>query len=285
MPVLSFNPIPHIYAVDGRPQPSVTGIMRACGLSGTYEFRDRIHAFRGSIVHDASSIIIAGGDPVLGPLKPPYDSYPDYVKVHAEIPGYLDAIRKAHSMIGFSGAIYECGMIDVLAGYGGRFDFLAWSSRKKNQIWDIKSGTYPVMTIVQMCAYEDLMRRGLPIDEDHPGLDWMKERVTSGEPFERCGLRLEKTGKFTAYYECPRGRSYQDPMWMAAWRSCLFLYKNVPEHLYMEADDLGRDHQKSRLSDLKWVSEAIKELRDPLYSTAKRAGENIWHLRETYNLL
>lgn len=279
----SFTANTHVYHDGQRQVPSVTGINRACGLSGSFEFRDKIHAFRGTCVHECSAIIIAGGEPILEPLKPPYSAYENYVKVYGEIPGYLAAMRTAKERIRFTGAIYECPMV-MPGSHAGTFDFRAWTT--EDQIWDIKSGTWPTLTVVQICAYEDLARRGVPIHEDHPGLPWLVELVRSGRPLKRCGLRLEKTGRFTAYYECPRGRSYDDPMWMNVWRSALYLYNTVPGHEYEEKDEYGRVFKKSMLSDLKWTAATIREqLTGATYDAAMRAGENIFNVRQAYKLL
>lgn len=284
MGVLSFNSDRHEYAVDGAPKPSVTGIMRACGLTSSFEFRDKIHAFRGSIVHAGSAIIIAGGSPQLAPLRPPHNGYEDYVRVHSEIPGYWDAMNAAKRSIGFTGAIYECALIDERRCYGGTFDFCAYTDR--GQLWDIKSGVYPPLTVIQVCGYEDLILRGKPINQNHPGLAWLQNFIRSGEVFQRCGLRLEKTGKFTAYYETTKGEPYSSPKWMAAWRSALCLYTTVPDHEFVYQDMNGKPHKGSRLSDLRWVAEIIRErLKGVQYELAMRAGENLWHVRSQYGLI
>lgn len=283
---LRFDSEQHVYLVDGRPVPSVTGVLRACGLTTQFEFRDKIHAFRGTCVHQGSAIVIAGGTPVLAPLQHPHDKRADYVQVHSEIPGYLEAMRSAKDAIGFQGAIYECPFVDIERGYAGTFDFGAYA--KGHQLWDIKSGTYPVMTIVQLCAYEDLIRRGQPVNPDHPGLPWLLDLVKSVAPMERCGLRLEKTGKFTAYYECPKGRSYQDAIWPAAWRSALFLFQVIPaaDREFAYQDSLGYVHKGSRLLDMKWVANWVKQnLTGHQYDVAMRAGSNLYNIREAYNLL
>lgn len=284
---LSFTPEKHTYAVDGHPLPSVTGILKACGLTGSFEFTDRIHAFRGTAVHEGAAHIISGFNehPTLEPLRPPHSTYSDYIRVHGEVPGYWEACRAAKAMIKFTGCIYEARFIDPVRRYAGTFDFGAYVGGT-DQLWDIKSGVYPIMTVVQICAYEDIARRGLPIDPEHAGLPWLLDLVKSGRPIERCGLRLEKTGRFTAYYECPKGRSYRDAMWMSAWRSALCLYTTVPDHHYVFTDDMGHHHKRSHLSDMKWVAQQIKQRLNGLdYDRCQRAGENIWNLRSQYNLL
>lgn len=285
--VLSFTPGTHTYEVDGKPVPSVTGILKAVGLSGSFEFSDPIHAFRGTAVHEGAAHIISGVNeyPALEPLRHPHSTYSDYIRVHGEVPGYWDACRAAKAMIKFTGCIYEARFIDPARGYAGTFDFGAYVGGK-DQLWDIKSGLMPIMTVVQICAYEDIARRGLPIDPDHAGLPWLLDLVKSGRPIERCGLRLEKTGRFTAYYECPKGRSYRDAMWMSAWRSALCLFTTVPDHEYIVVDETGKPRKRSHLSDMKWVAQRIKDRLVGLeYEKCQRAGENIWNIRSQYNLL
>lgn len=288
---LSFDAPSHTYLADGKKLPSTTGILRDCGLTGSYDFRDRIHAYRGTAVHEGAAIIIHGAQtPYLHDLPHPLDKDPKYVKVHSEIPSYWEAVARAKEAVGFEGTIYECRMIDAGRGYAGTFDFGAWSRARRKQLWDIKSGIFPILTVVQICAYEDIARYGQPIDPQHPGFSWLAELVRSGEPFERCGLRLEKTGRFTVFNECPKGRPYSDPMWMAAWRSCLFLHTNIPDHEREEEwiDDYGnaRKRSYSMLSDLNWVHDAIEEhLTGPVADMARRAGDNLWNLRESYRLI
>ncbi len=248
---LSFSAATHTYQAGDRVLPSVTGILRACGLTGSFEFRDRVHAFRGTVVHEGSAIIIAGGHPVLEPLPPSHAGQPEYVKVHGEIEGYWAA-------------------------------FIA----RQSQFWDIKSGTYPEMTIVQIAAYEDLARRGLPVNPDHTGLGWLREVLGREEGIERCGLRLEKTGRFTAFYETSKGEPYHLPKWMSAWRSCVALYTLIQDHQYTETTLDGTVLKKSRLSDMGWVAGQIKDsLKGPSYDAAMRAGSNIFNLRQQYGLL
>lgn len=285
---LSFTQEDHSYRCDGIRLPSVTQILRDCGLSGNYNFLDPIHAFRGLAVHEGAHLIISGVTqyPTLEPLQPPFDKMPDYVRVHGEIGGYWDAVRAAHAAIGFTGVIHECRLIDPRAGYAGTFDMGAISRSEKEQLWDFKSGTMPIMTVVQICAYEQLARFGEPIDPEHPGIEWLRNLVQAGQPFERCALRLEKTGRFTSYFECHKGRSYSDPMWMDVWKSALYLHVHVPRHAYVDSDQYGRPIKRSMLSNLKWVNEAIREnLREPELSRALRAGDNIFNVREAYGLL
>lgn len=282
---LSFNPRAHVYAVDGKSKPSVTGIMRACGLSGTYEFLDPIHAFRGTAVHAGSAILIAGGVPHINPLSPPWSKNPHYVQVHSDIPMYWEACRAAKAALKFNGCIYECSFIDPYKGYGGTLDFGAYVPATR-QLWDIKSGTYPEMTIVQICAYEELARRGHPVHTDHPGLDWLLQLVDSKEPIERCGLRLEKTGRWTAFSETSKSEHYSLQKWTHAWYSCLALYTTIPNHEYMATNQDGYPVKRSHLSDLRWVEGAAREyLTGKTLETALRAGENLWNLREKYRLL
>lgn len=284
---LSFTSETHTYAVDGKHVPSVTGILRACGLSGNFEFTDRIHAFRGTAVHEGSALIISGANeyPTLEPLRAPHSTYPDYLRVHGEVPGYWEACRAAKAAMKFTGCVYEARFIDPVRGYAGTFDFGAYVGGT-DQLWDIKSGVFPVMTPVQVCAYEDIARRGLPIDPEHPGLPWLQELVRSGRPIERCGLRLEKTGRFTAFYECSKGRPYSSPMWMSAWRSALCLHTTVPDHEYVTTDAEGKHHRRSRLSDVNWTVQQIKDRLTGLgYERAMKAGHNLYNLRSAYNLL
>lgn len=293
IPVLEFWPDGHAYVADGQKMPrSVTKVIRDVGLSGVYEFRNPIHGYRGTACHDAAAMIISGLHeyPTMEPLSASILRRPDaahYIQVHADMEGYFEAIRRAKAAIRFVGTIYECGFISVRDGLGGKLDFCAWShGSDMDQFWDLKSGTMPSMLPVQLCGYEYLSKFGLSIDPQHAGLDWLMDVVNGGRPFERCGLLIEKTGRFTAFYETKKGDPFSLPKWMTLWKSALLIHKMVPDHEYLTDDGNGGYHKVSRLSDTKWLAEQIKErLTGPVYDACMRAGENIFIVRQQYGLL
>lgn len=177
-------------------------------------------------------------------------------------------------------------MISERNKYGGTFDFMAWLKwHTKDGLADIKSGTYPKMTIIQICAYEDLARYGKPVDPSHTGLPWMLELVGKRASLDRFGLQLDKSGRFTTHFETTKGEPYSLGKWTAAWRSGLHLHRVLP-HEYVFENDYGHPQRGSRLSDMNWVLEAIKgNLKDKDYDLAMRCGENVFNVRQQYGLI
>lgn len=285
---LTFDAGAHKYLIDGQAVPSVTQILRDCGLSGKYRFAGKLHAYRGSMVHEMCALLDAGARlrDIRITLEPPWDKDPEYVKVAGEIPGYCEAFLKAKSLLNFQGTCYECPFICLSERWAGMWDFFAYIIKGTEEpVADIKSGAYPVMTIVQICAYEDLARRGQPVNPKHPGLEWVRNLIARRQFLDRMGLQLDKGGEFRSHFETSKGEHYSLPKWMTAWRSALYLHRFVPGHQYVENDDQGRPIRQSWLSDVNWTAEAIKQLSGKVRDQANRAGDNIWNLRSQYGLL
>lgn len=289
---ISFDSGSHSYLMEGRKVPSVTAILKNVGLSGSYRFNRSIHAFRGSTVHEACGLLDSGALEIADinvRLNPPWDTNAEYVKVASEIPGYCSGFLEAKRLLSFQGFVYECPMICTSEGWAGMFDMVAFTLatiHKRKTIWDLKSGTYPVMTVVQICGYEDLARRGVAVNSEHPGLKQLIEAVRSEPQLERAGLQLKKDGTFQSHFETNKGESYSLPKWMTVWRSALTLHRFVPNHEVVSEGEDGHPTRESRLSDLHWVAEAAKaQLTGKVYDNVMRAGENLWNIRSAYKLL
>lgn len=220
MSALSFDPIEHKYRDGSRVLPSVTEILRAVNIYGSYSFATKIHAFRGSAVHRACAILDLGGEPHLT-ISPQWDA--ETRRVAEEIPRYWDAYRSFKARTGFQGRIWEAPFADPISGFAGTFDTLG-EIGDEIVLLDIKSGELPPMVPVQLAAYECLIRTGAPINPDHPGLPWLLEVVKSGRPIKRRAVRLEKSGVDTLFAATAKGASYDDPMWMSAWRSAANIF-------------------------------------------------------------
>lgn len=221
---LEFDPVEHKYTMDGRRLPSVTGIMRIAGLTGSYGFDDPIHAMRGHAVHAGCSIIDMGGEPPSINLTGDYASNPDYVQVAKDIEeGYWPAYRAFKARTGFQGRIYECAMVHPTLGYAGTFDVCG---ERGDEIWlpDLKSGVLPDLVPIQLSGYSLLIREGIPVDPQHPGLDWLREMVKSGKKILRKAVRLQKDGTDTLFSETKRKESYDSRVFDAGWMSAISLY-------------------------------------------------------------
>lgn len=223
MPRLEFLPDVHEYRIDGMRIPSVTGIMRTCSLTVDYAFADKIHAFRGTAVHHGCALIDQGGSPwfeVGGQMA----GDPEYVKVANDInTGYLPAYRAFKERTGFQGRIYECVMVHEALRFGGTFDAVGEAG---DEVWliDLKSGVLPELVSVQLAAYEMLIRHGVPVDSEHPGLEWLREVVKSGRKIHRKAVRLERDGTDTLFSQTSKGCHYDSRTFDTAWSAAISIY-------------------------------------------------------------
>ena len=95
-------------------------------------------------------------------------------------------------------------------GYAGKPD--TWAAP---MLYDIKTGSFPISTGLQLAAYEML------IQENFPGTPKLSRR----------GVQLSKEGKYTIRtgVNVPRLNefvSFDDPRWMTWWISCLNVYRS-----------------------------------------------------------
>ncbi len=214
----TFDASRHEYRANGRKVPSVTQILRAVNLYGSYEFAKPEHRMRGVAVHQGCCLLDLGGTPQLGPVPSHLQDVADQI-----VNGYWPAFSRWRARSGFQGRIWELPMVDSVSGYAGCFDALG-EIGDTVVLLDLKSGTLPEMVPVQLAAYDDLIRRGTPTRSDHPGIEWLKAVVQDGRPFHRVAVRLERDGKDTMYSQTSKGISYDNPMWLSAWRSSLNLF-------------------------------------------------------------
>lgn len=233
MPRLEFDNNEHIYRMDGRRVPSVTGIMRISQLVSSFSFDDPIHAFRGHAVHHGAALIDQGQEDVWFGVSGPLANDPEYVKVANDInTGYLPAYRAFKKRTGFQGHTYEVGLIHPTLRYAGTFDACGECG---DDIWliDLKSGVLPELVPVQLAAYQRLILEGLPIDPDHAGLEWLRESVKSGRKIHRKAVRLQKDGTDTLFSETSKGTSYDDRKFDNAWVAAISLYNVRAEYNFL----------------------------------------------------
>lgn len=217
--ILSFSPNTHIYAVDGTPKPSTTKILTTLGIYSSHEFSEDYHSWRGTATHEGARIIDGGGSPhISGPS--------DLQQVIDDINnGFLPAFRSWKTRTKFQGVCWECPMIDAVAGFGVTFDVIGRFGNSPELILvELKSGMMPAMVPVQLAAQVAAIRKGSPVNPEHPGWAQVNELVRSGIPIRRCAVRLEKTTKDTMYTETAKGVSFDDPSWDVAWRSALNVF-------------------------------------------------------------
>lgn len=235
MPRLEFDAGAHIYRLDGHRVPSVTGIIRISGLASAFSFDDPIHKFRGHSVHFGCALLDQHQDAYFGVdgIPQTHPQYAQYVQVAHDInygylPGY--AAFKAHT--GFQGYIYECGWIHPLLRYGGIFD-IAGECGEEVWLLDEKSGVLPELVPIQLAGYDMLIRQGLPIDPEHPGLDWLREVIKQGRKIHRKALRLSKDGTWTLFSETSKRTAYNDRKFDVAWASAISLYNIRSEYNFL----------------------------------------------------
>ncbi len=214
----SFDIIDHTYRSDGKVLGSTTGILRECGLYSDYSFAAGHHRWRGGAVHHGCALIDMGASPRIA-------APPELQHVADEVTnGYWPAFSQWKKRTGWQGFCWECAL--VLPGYfGGCFDAVGMFNNTPPLILaDIKSGVLPAMVPVQLASYLDLIRRGTPVDPEHPGWPLVQEMVRSGVPVRRIAVRLEKSGKDSMFSQDAKGVSYDAPVWDSLWRSVLNVY-------------------------------------------------------------
>ena len=214
----SFNPATHVYSDGQRQVPSNTEILRAVGIYGSYQFAESHHKYRGHAVHAGAAILDMGGTAKLGPVPAALQTVADDI-----VNGYWPAFSRFKERTGWQGRIWECPMVDMLRGYGGTFDTVG-EMGDDVVLLDLKSGVLPDMVPVQLALYWLLITQGTPVNEEHPGLAWLREVVKSGRPVKRMALRLTKDGKDTLFSATSNGESYDSPKWLAVANSALNLY-------------------------------------------------------------
>ena len=147
---VTFDPQSHTYTVDGRTVPSVTQILRECGMIDTAKYGDGSAAVRGTYVAEATEYDDQGAL--------------DEDTLDPRLIGYVDAWRsfRAHTsavIVASEGIVY-----DSVYGYAGRFDRIV---RIHGQTWllDLKTGGQEPWHSLQTAAYcacldDPGMRRG-----------------------------------------------------------------------------------------------------------------------------
>lgn len=232
---LEFDSAEHVYRKDGRRVPSVTGLMRIAQMVSGFSFDDPIHAFRGHSVHFGCGLIDRGEDAYFGVNGIPETDpkYSEYVKVAHDINyGYLPAYADFKRTTGFQGHIYECGWIHTALNYGGTFDI---AGECGDEIWllDEKSGVLPELTPLQLAGYHMLIKEGVPINPEHPGLDWLREVIKQGRRIKRKALRLQKDGTWTLFSETSKRTSYDDRKFDIGWASIVNCYNLRQEYGFL----------------------------------------------------
>lgn len=177
MPEIVFQEEGHIYTVDGTDTPSVTTIIKACGLIDTTWFNDTATT-RGKYVHKATELLDqddldeASLDPVIAP--------------------YVDAYKRFKDETGFCINDIEKIVYNASYGYIGTLDRTGrFPNDKINSIIDIKTGQPAKWHGVQLAAYA---------------------LCFGSEIFNRYGLYLHDTGT----YRLERFKDRQDAnVWLA----------------------------------------------------------------------
>ena len=177
MPEIVFQEEGHIYTVDGKSIPSVTTILKACGLIDTTWFTEGATT-RGTYVHQATELLDRDDldesslDPVLTP--------------------YVDAYRRFKQETGFVIDDIEKRVHNATYGYAGTLDRTGtFIGDKTKSIIDIKTGQPAKWHGVQLAAYA---------------------LCFGSEVLNRYGLYLSNTGS----YKLERFKDRQDAnIWLA----------------------------------------------------------------------
>ena len=217
---LEYNHGTHAYSVDGRVQPSCTQVLRAEGIYSDFNFATPIHRFRGSAVHEGAAIIDMGGSPRIRSIDAATKQIADDI-----INGYWPAFRRWKERTKFQGYCWECPIICTDLGYGVTFDVAGlFGSSPEVILAEVKSGELPEMVPMQLASQFVAIKTGHPVNQEHPGWQWVMESVRNGVPVRRVAVKLSKDGSERMYSETKNGDKYDDRMWELAWRSVCNAY-------------------------------------------------------------
>ena len=137
-PAITFDAERHEYRDEaGNLVPSVTQIIRTAGLSDPRWYNDRAR-LRGTAVHTAIQYLNEGTL--------------DQSSVMPEIDAYVRAYRRFIQQSGFIVQAFELRVYNRAHGYAGTMDLLG-SLNNKTTVIDIKTGSVPVWTGLQLAAY------------------------------------------------------------------------------------------------------------------------------------
>lgn len=144
-----FDEASHVYTLNGLPLPSVTTILKRCGLiDETYYTQSA--TLRGKIVHSICHL---------------YDENRlDMSSVDERLRGYLEAWIKFRSESGFIPSQSECPMYSKALWFAGTPDKIGLDPKDKAKKWlvDIKTGEIQKWIKYQTVGYEILCNEKTP---------------------------------------------------------------------------------------------------------------------------
>jgi hypothetical protein len=217
MSALSFDVEKHKYFYGDRQLASVTKILEAVGLlkSGPW-FNDPSHRQRGTAVHLACSLIDAGE----------YDE----AGTHPLILPYARQYAAFRADTGFRGMQWEASFAHLDLGFAGTLDVAGLERDRELWLVDIKTGQMPLAASVapQLAGYEDLVCNGWTIPRpDSDRNSWLIE-------YRRANPKVKIRRKCLCLPggDAPKGvlRSFDEPRWIAVWRSAVTIYNIRKEH-------------------------------------------------------
>lgn len=164
MSAVTFDPVRHVYRVDGRKIPNVTGVLHACGVVDDYWFTE-IARQRGSAVHKATELIDRG--------------CLDESSVDPRLLGYLEAYQNFKDNCRPDWTHIEQRVFDPIHRYAGTLD-RAGHLGATDRLWviDLKTGAPQRWVRLQLVAYANALR------------------VDTGKFYHRASLQLKESGRF-----------------------------------------------------------------------------------------
>jgi hypothetical protein len=142
---LRFDEAEHRYTLDGRPVPSVTGILKPLECFETVPFEVlEVARIRGQHVHEACHL------DDMGDL--------DEASLDQELWPYLVQWRRFRAESGFKILASEIRVAHPKLGYAGGLDKLVLSPRGQLGILELKAGLVPISVGAQTAAYDAAYR-------------------------------------------------------------------------------------------------------------------------------
>lgn len=194
----SYDPVKHLYTIEGTPIPSVTQVIKATGLIDDTYFTEDARD-RGKAVHLACEY---HDKDVL-----------DESSVHEDIRPYLEAYKAFLSESRYKPVVIEASGVCQVYYFGGTVDRIGILNDCIALI-DIKSGAIQSWAALQTAAYERLYLTGA--FGDFPDLQNHKCEL------RRYSLQLKNNGR----YSLLRQTSHEDWLDFAAARRLYRFYQN-----------------------------------------------------------
>jgi hypothetical protein len=199
IPKLTFDPIPHKYAIDGNPAAHCTGVLSDLGLTPPYKYNPDSMDFGGavhkSVHYDLIDIL-------------------DDAQTSPILLSHLSGFREKKREMRIRLIAAELPVFDGHAFVAGTLDLLCEVYDGDLAIIDLKTGQPPQCVELQTAGYECMLR-------------WMETWNLLPPEIKALGIGQRKIRRFSMYLMADRAivTEYKDVYDLNAWRGAVALWK------------------------------------------------------------